>query len=303
MIISLGFFGYEDGGVFQTDYAHGNYYELESTGGLVDQIFVDNSTSLDKTSTKTNDFHYSTIINAKFEGNLEGGSIQAGGSTIDRIRFQKRRADDLYWVDVAELKYDYPNKKLYEALDKYVQNDFEYEYSLLPVTNNVLGSRILSGKIRANFEGYYISDKDNNYRFYLNAELGTIEHVTNNSVMSTLNGKYPIVTYGNLDYRQGSLQALIMTNKDVQYGTININEEKQLREKLLSFLKNKRPKILRGMGGELMMIGITGNPSENSFNSLIGATTISLEYVEIDEINSISLRENDLIEILSLSEV
>src|SRR5690606_11713339 len=104
---------------------------------------------------KNNIFSFTTVMLASLKGNLEAGSIYNNGIEVDRVRFQKRKSDELYWTDVAELKYNFPEKKLYEALDKYIQNDFEYEYSLLPVTDDVLGLRVKSSPIVADYDGFF----------------------------------------------------------------------------------------------------------------------------------------------------
>lgn len=299
MIISFDFFGFENGAVFDTRGGHSEYYQLEAYDGLLDHLHVDRDTSIDDSTTKTEYFTYDTIMVARFNGDLEGGSLSNSGHEIEKIRFQKRKRDELYWTDVSELAYDYPNKTLYETLDKYIQNDFEYEYALLPVTNDVIGNRVISDLIRTSFDGYFLSDNDNNYRLLLDAELGSIEHVMNNSLLETLNGKYPIITYGNLDYRQGSIQAVILSTDAIHSGIYSIGIEKQERDSLLQFLKNRKPKILRGMGSELMMVVIVGSPSETQFNKVVGVSSISFDYVEIDEINSNTLRNNGLIDGLS----
>lgn len=299
MIIGLDFFGVGNGMIFDTRGGHGDYYELSAYGGLLDHLHVDKDLNTTKTTDKTDYFTYDTVLNADFKNSLEGGSVSNEGREIEKIRFQKRRKDELYWTDVAELKYSYPEKTLYETLDKYVQNDEEYEYSLLPVTNEILGNRVVSSSIQVSFDGYFISDNDNNFIMLLNAELGDIEHISKNSVTETLNGRFPIVSYANIDYRQGSLKAMMLSASFVNTGTLKIGYERNQRENLLKFLKNKKPKILRGMGGELMLIGVVGSPNESPHRSVVGASNVGFDYVEIDVISSDTLRENGLIEGLS----
>jgi hypothetical protein len=301
LLIGIDFLGFDNGAIFDTRGSHDNYYSLEIRDGLFDHLHVDRDLATDETTNKTSYFTYLTLLNAPFKGDLEAGSISLMGTEIERIRFQKRRTDELYWTDVAEYHYDFPNKRLYEALDKYVQNDFDYEYSLLPVTNEVLGHRVVSDPIKVKYEGYFLSDMNHNYQLLLNADFGTIEHTGSNSVMETLNGRYPIVSYSNLDYRQGSLQAILLTPQSIDTGKIYIKEENIAREKVINFLKNKRPKILRTVNGEIMLIGVVGNPSEIPNNKVAGVSSISFDYVEINEINSETLKNNGLI--LGLSEV
>ena len=164
MFISLDFFGLDEGAVFKTNIGHVNYNELQITGTMIDEIYVDEDIEIPVTTDNPESWTYSTILNAKFQGNLEAGNLSANGSEIELIKFQKRRWDELEWTDVGEVKYNEDGKVIYELLDKFVANQQVYQYSLLPVTSSVLGSRVLSEDITVDFEGVFLSDKDNNYR-------------------------------------------------------------------------------------------------------------------------------------------
>jgi hypothetical protein len=299
MIVSLDFFGFEDGSIFDTQVAHTEYNSLEVYGGLIDHLYVDEDLNVFSDTDKNQLFYYSTVILGSFSGSLEAGSISNYGIEIDRIRFQKRKSDELYWTDVAELEYDSPNKTLYEALDKYIQNDFEYEYSLVPVTDEILGLRVKSKPIIASFDGYFISDKDNNFQLLFNAEMGSIDHVSPSTVFEPLNSEYPIVSYGNLDYRQSSISAVVLSPSSYDTGIINIRAEKMGREKMMKFIKSRKPKIFRGQNSEIMLMTIVDNPKEDPNNKVAGVASVSFSFIEIGDLSSESLRKNGLIEGLS----
>lgn len=299
MMIGLDFFGYEDGSIFNTQIAHTDYSSLEIYGGLIDHLYVDKNLNVNNDTDKNELFYYSTVILSSFSGNLEAGSISNYGIEIDRIRFQKRKSDELYWTDVAELEYDSPNKTLYEALDKYIQNDFEYEYSLVPVTDEILGLRVKSKPIVAEYDGYFISDKDNNFQLLFNAEMSPIDHVNPSTVFEPLNSRFPIISYGNLDYRQSSISAVILSPISYNSGSINIKAEKMNREKIMKFLKSRKPKVFRDQNGEIMLMTITDNPKEDPNNKVAGVASVSFSFIEIGEMTSEGLRKNGLIEGLS----
>lgn len=296
MVIGYSFF---DGSCFETAICLPSYYSLEVSEGVIDQVYADENLNVDVSSSKPNDFTYTTIINAKFRNNLEGGSIENSGLQVEKILFQKRKSDELTWIDIGEINYEPNSKDFYEMLDKYVANDFEYEYSLVPITGNVKGLRVISEPIRVSFDGYYLTDKDYNYKLIYNAELGSIDHVIPTSVFEPFGSKYPIVTYGTLDYRQGSLSALFLTDASVINNKIQIYNEKIERQKLMTFLKNRKPKMFRGANGELMLIAIIDNPREEPHNGLHGLAKVSFSFVEIGDINNENLRDYGLIEGIS----
>lgn len=299
MIVGMDFFNYEDGAVFNNIVIHPSYTSLEAYRGLLDHLYVDNDITVPEGIEKNRLFYFSTVMLAQFMGSLEAGSISNNGIEIDKVRFQKRKTDELYWTDVAELDYDSPNKTLYEALDKYIQNDFEYEYSLVPVTDEILGLRVKSEPIIADYEGYFISDRDNNFHLLFNGEMGSISHNVQNTVFEPLNSRYPVVSYSNLDYRQSSLSAVVISTSSYEDNQINIRAEKMGREKMMEFIKSKKPKVFRGQNSEIMLISIIDNPTEDHNNKVAGIASVSFSFIEIGDMSSESLRKNNLIEGLS----
>ena len=293
MFISLDFFGLNEGAVFKTNIGHVNYNELQITGTVIDEIYVDEDVEIPITTDKPESWTYSTILNAKFQGNLEAGSLSANGSEIELIKFQKRRWDELEWTDVGEVKYNEDGNVIYELLDKFVANQQVYQYSLLPVTSSVLGSRVLSEEITVDFEGVFLSDKDNNYRLLYDLQFGDINHNTPSSVFETLNSKYPIVVYSNLDYTDFDVEATFVsasTSNGETERQVDTRMEKTERDNLLRWVKNHKPKIYRDVNGELKLVTVVDNPQEKPMSGVNGIAKISLKMVEIGSVDTESLK-------------
>ncbi|WGT38003.1 hypothetical protein QH639_19575 [Lysinibacillus sp. 1 U-2021] len=292
----MSFLGFEDGCVFETFNSHQNYHSINVNFGLIDQLLIDGDLNTSDTIEKTNNFTYDTVINGNLQNNLEFGSLNNNGVEISKLRFQKRKVDEQFWVDVSELNYEINTKKYYETVDKYVANDFEYEYSLIPIANEVTGNRIISNRIKVDFDGYFISDKDNNYRIFYGAQMGNIEHVSPSTVFEPLNSKYPVVSYGQLDYRKASLSGTILSSSTIKNDFPDIKSQKLEKQQLLYFLKSKRPKVFRGMDGEIMLIQITDNPVEETNNDAIGIANVSFSFIEIGDMESNTLKINGMLE-------
>lgn len=296
MFVTLDFFGLNNGAVFKTILCHPNYNKLEAYNAVYDQIYVDEDITIPYKTEKPDGWNYRTVLNAKLNGSLEGGSVQAGGLQIEKVRIQKRKTNELQWNDVAELDYKIGEQVLYEAIDKYIQNDFSYQYSIIPSTATVLGNRVLSNEITADFEGVFLSDKNNNYRLFYDVEFGAMQHNNPSSVLEPLNARYPIVTHSNLDYINGDITALFLSANTVNNNNIDIRMEKLGRDQLLRFIKNRKPKVLRDHNGNSMLIAIVDNPQEQHHSSVQGIATISFSYVEIGNIDGETLRENGMLE-------
>lgn len=296
IIIGMSFLGYDDGCVFETVNCHHDYNAVNVKYGLIDHLHIDKDLNTSDTVEKTSYFTYETIINGNLQNNLEFGSLNNMGIEIDKIRFQRRKIEDQFWTDVSELDYDVNTKRYYEAIDKYIANDFDYEYSLLPISNEVTGNRVISSPIKVDFDGYYISDKNHNYRIFYDAQMGNIEHISPSTVFEPINSRYPVVSYGQLDYRKSSLSGMILSASTIKNDFPDIKSQKLEKQQLLNFLKSKRPKVFRGMDGELMLIQITDNPVEEPNNDAISIANVSFSFVEIGDMNSNTLKDHGMLE-------
>jgi len=297
MIIGYNFFGEENNLIYKTEVYHPSYNKIELKNLTLDELFVDEDITIPCIVDKPDGWNYRTVLDAKFQNSLEGGSIQANNFQIEKIRFQRREVDDVEWHDVGEIEYKPNERLLYEMIDKNIQNNFEYQYSLLPITATVLGNRVTSDEIIADFEGVFLSDKNNNYKLIYNIETDALQHNTSNAILEPLNAQYPIVIDGNLDYKSGSIKALFVSTDTANRhdGKVSIKSEKLKRDKLMKFLKNKKPKVLRQDNGETMLIRIVGKPEEEYVDNITGIAYISFKFVEVGGMDSETLKANNML--------
>ena len=298
MLIGINFFNEENNVVFSNPLYHPSYDRLEMYDGVINQVYIDEDITIPYSSEKPEDWRYLTVLNFKADGSLEGGSIGANNVQIEKIRFQKREWDELEWHDVAEIEYK-PNEKIfYEAIDKYVANDFVYQYSIIPMTATILGNRIVSGEVTAKFEGAFISDRDSNYELLYDLELSDIDNNTSNAIFEPRNAKYPIVVHSNLDYSSFDITATFVSAETMAQsnGVANIRMERLGKDKLLQFMKNGKPKIYRDHHGNLKLVSVVGKPKESPYNNVGGISKLSFSLVEIGSMDSETLSANNLLE-------
>ena len=298
MIIGFNAFGEENNLSFNNRLCHTNYSKLEISGGVIDQIYVDENIMIPYSTDKNKSWQYNTVLNARFKNSLEGGSVEADNIQIEKIRFQRRQWDELEWQDVAEIEYNPNEKILYEAIDKYVANDFVYQYSIIPITSTIMGNRVVSDEITAKFEGVFISDKDSNYELLYDIELSDIESNTSNAIFEPMNAQYPIVVHSNLDYSTFDITSTFISAETLKSGgnNINIRMERLGKDRLLKFMKNGKPKIYRDHHGNLKLVSVVGKPSETPYNEIGGIAKLSFSLVEIGDTDSETLRANNLLE-------
>ena len=297
MFIGYNMFGY--GSLFDTIVGLPSYSRLEVYQGLLEEIYIDEDVDLVFVTTPPAGWAYSTVLMARFNETLEAGSISAGGYTIDGIKLQKRRWDALEWTDAGEFNYGGTENVVYEIYDKLIANNFLYEYSLIPLAADVTGNRIVAPAVEAEFEGVFLSDSNNNYQLLFDAKVDTINHIAPNAKFEPLNSKYPMVVYSNLDYAEWGITATFIsahTVADQSDKQVNIRMEQADRAQLMQFLKNKRPKIYRDMHGNLKLVSVIDNLSEEPNSHAPGIATLGVKLVEIGEINSDTLSMYKLLE-------
>lgn len=90
MIVGLDAFGYEDGANFCIVNSVNNISKIQIQNGLYDEIFVDENTNIGNNTNKEN-WTATTVINAKFQNNLEAGNMTNSGIPIEKLRFKKEK--------------------------------------------------------------------------------------------------------------------------------------------------------------------------------------------------------------------
>jgi hypothetical protein len=277
------------------------YNEMEFSAGTLDELFVDENPSVYETPkelAKPDGWHFRTVVWSTFQGNLEGGTIYAGGYPIDYILYQKRPKGTLKWLDIASHEYD-STQTVYTALDRYIRNGYTYEYSFVPYANGLQGDRVTGADVEVAFEGSFISDSANTFRLIYDLQHGQVMHNRASAVLNPLNSKYPIVTYGSLDYRTGTISATFISADTALYNTgeVQLRSEQEARKQLLDFLKDQKPKVLRGENGEFMLVTITGNPTESPYNNIKGLATLNVEFAEVGDVeDNLTMRALGMIE-------
>ena len=271
--------------------------ELEMHEGVYDEVFIDLDTNTPDNTVKPTSWTVTTIMDAKFTSDLDGGSIGAEGFKITKIQLYRSVAGTDKWDAVGMFDYD-EEYNVYDYVDRYVQNGSIYQYAIVPVANEILGEKLKSDEVKALFEGMFITDRKENRRLEYDISLGDINYNTVSAVNQPINGQYPIVTFGNSNYRSGNLSVLPLSKETVALAGSSIDKfaEQINRQEWVDFLNNGRAKILRMDSGVIMLV-VTQNArvSHKDGEILRDLASISFDYTEIGAINFSMLVKNDLI--------
>lgn len=200
------------------------------------------------------------------------------------------------WEDVAIIedwdwhsknKLGYNTDKI-DIRDKAVKAKSSYEYALVAVTGGIKQYAENKGDSRVEcfYEDVFLSDKDLDYKIRANAQMSNITVNNSNATLLPLNSKAPLVIHGQGSYRTGTITGTIVA-EDSLYD-INMQKQDLLKQELLSFLNNKRPKILKSLNGEILLVSITNNV-ELEPTLAQGIFNISFNFTEIGELTSKNL--------------
>lgn len=282
------------GGYFDARQYMNDIYTAELKNGVFDEWKMDEV--LLEYSVDKSDWGYDTVMLATFNNTLEAGNVQNEGEHIEYLRFKRRSKDRLKWVTVAQIPFD-KTRKLYTVLDRMVQAQEEYEYAVVPLTNDIEGRETM-GEIVCDFDGLWLVDRENSHQLMYDLDYGSIESTNKTTILEPLDSKYPFVTTNAIDYKKGSIKARLLSDKTIEKGIPDYRSERLLRERIMDFISNRRPKILKDGMGRYYLVSIIGSPTEVPDNRLnTGIADVSFDWVEIgDAHDTDTLERADLVD-------
>jgi len=302
VIISYNFFGFEEGAFFDTPICTEMLDEFRMNKGTYDEVYVDLDTSIPSTTGKPLEWKIRTVLDAKFTGDLDAGSVGANGFKVTHIQMYRSVEGSDKWDLTAQFEYE-EEYNVYNYVDRYAQSGTTYRYAIVPVANEVLGDMLMSDTVDAYYEGIYLTDRKENRRLEFDIELGEVAYNSASSTNDPLNGQYPIIVFGNTNYRSGTLSTLPLSRSTVNMAGAGVDkmEEQINRNKWIEFINNRKAKVLRMDNGVLILI-VTQKPRiSHKESGLRDLASIGFDYVEIGDLTFDMMMRNDLIAPADLS--
>ena len=236
-------------------------------------------------------------MNAKFENDLEAGTLDADGHIVTKLQIYRRKyLEDKDWLIVGEIDYDI-EYNVYTFIDRFAENESLYEYAIVPIAGSVIGDITISEPIKVSYDGVYISDLNNNFKLEIDLSKGAITHNTNMATYQPIGSQYPILSFGNQQYQSGTMAFLPLTEQQIVSGgkQINAKEEREYRNRVTNFLKNGSSKVIRTDSGEMMVVGVNNIQETPKDGWLQDLSEISFDFVEIGKINGETMVDAGLV--------
>ncbi len=247
-----------------------NYIEIKNC--IVDRIHIRQNVQNPDLTPNKEDWQFDSILLAKFLGNLEAGNVELGGLIIDNWKIRRRRIDITQLIEIANIPSGNDGNLYY--LDLSPRAGVIYEYDVSPMSGDIEGQSY-AVQIECKFDYWWLSDGEESYPFFGNLEVSDIN--TNMQRHEYLGfNPFPIISYGNAKYRSGSITAILLdTFLDTNYN---------YREKVLNFINNKKPKLLKSPYGDLMIVD-THTSSRKQYTELIeNISSVTFNFTEISEV-------------------
>lgn len=298
MIIGYDLFNAPNNLVFDTALPTNQLNDVTLYNGIYDEMYITLDTAVTKTNSRPKGWFLKNIMHAKFENDLESGSLDADGHVITKIQLYRRdvMSDVDEWILVGQFDYtqDY---NTYSFVDITAENDRTYQYAIVPVANTIMGEKTISEQVSVEYKGVFLSDLKDNYKIQFDFTQGETNYNKNSSVFTPLNGQFPVIVYGNQDYKTSRITFLPLSERQIKTGGTKVNgrEERTIRDSVTSFLNNGKAKVLRNDNGEIMIIASHDVSSTPKSDALMDIQSVSFNYTELGKVSSSTLLETGLV--------
>lgn len=264
-----------------------NITTTQLSNAIFDHFNITRNTNTPFSTTIPSGWDYDTILDANFEGNLNGGNVGFLIDQISAIKIKRRVQGTFTWLTLKTI----PVNDVEDL--SFVFNDFlnaygvEYEYALVPIINEVEGNYIINS-VLSQFNGIFIGDAEQVFKFLYDVEYGTNARNQQVGTFQPLGKQYPvIVANGLLSYESGSVSATILNDDYEDTGIIDPVAIVQKKTIIKDYLTNKKAKLLKDWNSNIWLCMITDNVSVTyRTGSGMSIPQIQFNWVQIGDANS-----------------
>lgn len=264
-----------------------NITKTRLSNGIFDHFNMSRNVTFDYNSVEPVEWDIDTLINANFNGNIDGGNVEASISNTTSVRIKRRVKGTFDWITIKEVPISKLEDLSFVITDNLATYDTEYEYAFVPLVGENEGNYIINS-IMSKFQGVFICDAETVFKFSAGVEYSNNQANQEIGVFQPYNRQYPIIVSNSvLNYKSGSIGGWILPDNFDQNRAIDRKAITKEKEVLLTFLMNKKPKMIKDMNGNKWLVFFTGNPSlsyDNNYGQ--GMVKVNAEWTEIGDSES-----------------
>lgn len=263
------------------------------SNGIFDRINITADTVFTQITQIPTTWDFNTILNASFNGNVDGGNIETMIENMSAIKIKRRVKGSFTWDTIKEVPITSSSDLTFIFNDVTNICNTEYEYALVPIMGNVEGNYIIES-VYSKFNGIYICDVNNLFKFFADVDYGSTESVQKVGVYEPFGRQYPIIVSNSLlNYETGRFSALVLPDDFKESRSLNRKDIVEKRNQIVSYMKNKQPKILKDWNGNAWIVVFTGNPQTDYAKEYgLGMERVTCDWTQVGDASNVNDLKN-----------
>lgn len=232
----------------------------------------------------TSQWTYDTLLLAEFKNNCNASNVDFSVENTSELLIKRRKKNSIDpWYIVHVQSIESSDDFSFITYDRFAAANTLYEYAIVPIINGAQGET-MTQEVFSDFCGVIILDKTIGYKNIVKDTLNYSRY-NSTSTVNTMMGKHPyVVSNSENNYNYGSLSTTflqIRCNKRQE----EYMDDFEYRRKLVDYLTNHKPKVLKKFTGELFVIKVDGDISMNAGDFYLLPET-SFNWIEIGDTES-----------------
>lgn len=139
-----------------------------------------------------------------------------------------------------------------------------------------------------NKEKLYYADANNIWKFNLNVSSAATNQVLNNTTYNNFT-KFPKISYGDVNYKAGSLTCILGDIQKMSNGKEQYYEPAPLLDSWNEFCANGNMKLLKDRKGNAILVMITETSSQLDDVTVEQVNSITFNWVQVEDIEGITI--------------
>ena len=206
---------------------------------------------------------WNTVMKADFStGKTMAGNTDWTLETVSRVVIKKRIKGDFVWQTVEVHDVNSIEDFNFHGIDRYNKAKVYYEYAIVPYLGNNAGM-YNTEEVESNFDAVFIVGANEAYKtFSTTAYLDTTRNISGNYNVPS-NSRYPTFYHsGLMNFDSGSCDGKFY---DLDESCSIVDDYGYFfKEKLMNFLTDGNPKILKHPDGRIWLIQVIPSPTDSA---------------------------------------
>lgn len=268
---------------------------IKISNAIFDHFNITRDTTPPTSTTPPDEWTYDTIFDADFNGNVDAGNVDFLVEQVSSIQIRRRIVGEFEWLTLKTIPINTIEDLNFVFNDLLNQYGVEYEYAIVPIMEDVEADyeQYITNKIFSEFNGVFIGDAENIYKFLYEVEYNNNQRNQQVGVFQVLGNKYPVlVANGALSYETGSVSATILNDDYEKTRVLDYAAIRQKMDVLKDFLTNRKAKILKDWRGNMWLCIVNSNINVSyKQGSGMGIPTVTFDWTQVGD----AFNQDDLV--------